>query len=218
MRPAAAIAGIATLVALAGCANTLMPTPVGFDRDGADPFESTPGSGRTPDVRFFVAANRKTTGSTLPAEHFGPQRSQTMRLGTMTVGIGDGQLGWEALEALSRTDERPSDPEMRLRAIDDFGGVWTGLRAMDPEPAVGPRTVERFVAAVREAMAASGTREVYVFVHGFNTSVDGNAAVSASMFHYLGRAGAFVQFEWPSRNSIWSYQADKAAASASLAR
>ncbi len=216
MRPAAAIAGIATLVALAGCANTLMPTPVGFDGEGADPFASTPAGGRTPEVRFLVAANRKTTGSTLPAEHFGPQRSQTMRLGTMTVGIGDGQLGWEALEALSRTDERPSDPEMRLRAIDDFGGVWTGLHAMDPEPAVGPRTVERFVAAVREAMESSGTREVYVFVHGFNTTVPGNAVVAASLFHYMGRRGAFVQFEWPSKGSVFDYHADKASASASV--
>jgi esterase/lipase superfamily enzyme len=203
-------------LASAGCGNALMPTPVGFDRAGANPFASTTAAERTAEVRVFVASNRKTTGSERPAEHFGTGRSQTMRLGTLTVDIGDGSLGWAELAALSRDDRRGSDPELRLRAVDDFGGVWTGLRALDPEPGASTPVANRFAAAVDAAMQETGRREVFVFVHGFNTTVPENAAVSASLFHFLGRRGALVQFEWPSKGSVWDYHADKASAAASV--
>jgi esterase/lipase superfamily enzyme len=212
--PAAAL--LLASLASAGCGNALMPTPVGFDRAGADPFASTTAAERTAEVRVFVASNRKPTGSARPAEHFGTERSQTMRLGTMTVGIGDGALGWPELAALSREDRRGSDPDVRLRSVDDYGGAWTGLRALDPEPGASTQAADRFAAAVEAAMQESGRREVYVFVHGFNTTVADNAAVSASLFHFLGRRGALVQFEWPSKGSVWDYHADKASAAASV--
>jgi pimeloyl-ACP methyl ester carboxylesterase len=230
MRAAAAIAALATLAAAAGCANTLMPTPVGFDASGADPFAATPAGARTADVRIFVAANRKVRDAgdhaarppqeaappPSPGTYFRTERSQGMRLGTMSVRIGDGSVSWPALERVSREDDRTGDPEVRLEAIDDFGGVWIGPPGLDPAPDAGRPVAERFVAAVDEALASTGSRQVYVFVHGFNTTVADNAAVSASLFHYLGRTGAFVQFEWPSKGSVWAYQADRTAASASV--
>ena len=39
-------AGVA-VVLLSGCAQTLMPTPVGFDTTGGDPFLNTPPSRQT---------------------------------------------------------------------------------------------------------------------------------------------------------------------------
>ena len=110
--PAAAL--LLASLASAGCGNALMPTPVGFDRAGADPFASTTAAERTAEVRVFVASNRKPTGSARPAEHFGTERSQTMRLGTMTVGIGDGA---KDLGGVSRNVGHPDDGDLGLAAV-----------------------------------------------------------------------------------------------------
>lgn len=215
----AAIAALPALFALGGCGNSLMPTPVGLDRTGADPFSCTAPSCRNPDVRVFLATNRAVNGGTVPADYYRNDRGDALRLGALDVRIGDGDLPWDRLVDLSRDDGRQDEPPVSLAKVDDFGAVWhpsLELRAVGSGAGVDPEVRDRFSKAITGALADSGSKEVYVFVHGFNTSVDGNAAVSASMFHYLGRAGAFIQFEWPSRNSIWSYQADKASATASI--
>lgn len=214
-----AIAALPALLALAGCGNSLMPTPVGLDARGADPFAVTTDACRGSQVRVFIASNRNVKGGSQPAEYFGNDRDQRLRVGTLDVRIGDGDLPWDRVAEVSRQDGRDGSPPLELAKVDDFGPVWSAsaeIRAVGNPGGVDAAVRDRFTEAVDRALAESGSRELYVFVHGFNTSVDGNAAVSASMFHYLGRAGAFIQFEWPSRDSVWSYQADKAAASASI--
>jgi esterase/lipase superfamily enzyme len=214
-RPAAAIA-IALAAAGAGCGNVLMPTPVGFDRAGADPFAATAPSERGPEVQVLVATNRKLHPSAPAGERFGTERSQELGLGTMAVRIGDGDLSWDRLVELSREDDRASNPPVALRDVEAFGAVWPGPASLDPDPASRKPSADRFLAAVDAALERSGSRQLYLYVHGFNTTVAGNAAVAASMFHFMGRAGALVQFEWPSKGSVWAYQADKNAAAASV--
>jgi len=216
----AAAAALLLAAALAGCGNSLMPTPVGFDRAGADPFAQTAEPDRGATVRLFLATNRsvrKDSGG--PSTYFGNDRADELRLGTLDVRIGDDGLGWPELRELSRRDGRDGTPPMRIAAIDDFGPVWTSaaeLRTGSAEVGIEAAVRDRFAAAVERQLQDSGLDELFVFVHGFNTDIEGNAAVGASLFHYLGRRGALVQFEWPSRNSVWSYQADKAAAAASV--
>lgn len=214
-----AIAVLPALLALAGCGNSLMPTPVGLERSGGDPFSRTTPASRGDDVRVFVATNRTVDGGTSPARYFGDGRDDWIRLGTLDVRFGGGELPWDRLVEVSREPGRQDAPAVALAKIDDFGPVWSAaimIRAEGSEVGVDEAVRQRFEREVGAAFEASGSRELYVFVHGFNTSVDENASVSASMFHYLGRAGAFIQFEWPSRDSVWSYHADKAAATASV--
>jgi hypothetical protein len=80
----------ALLACSAGCANTLMPTPVGLDRAGADPFTQTPPELRSTEVPVFIASNRGVEEQ-VPANspsRFNDKRSQHMHLGVMTVDVG----------------------------------------------------------------------------------------------------------------------------------
>ena len=215
----AATAAPLCLALLAGCGNPLMPTPVGFDRQGADPFARTAQQDRDTRVRLFLASNRTIHQGAAPAAYFGNDRALRLHLGTLDVRIGDDGLAWDRLVDLSRTDGREGSPPVTIRAIDDFGPAWTqaiGMVAMRTPGAIDEAVRGRFTSEIDRELASCGSSDLFVFLHGFNTDVPGNAAVAASLFHYLGRNGAFVQFEWPSRNSVWSYQADKAAASASV--
>ena len=214
-RPAAAIA-LALAAAGAGCGNVLMPTPVGFDRAGADPFAATAPGERATEVQVLVATNRKLHPDAPAGQRLGTERSVELTLGTMAVRIGDRDLGWDRLVELSREDDRPADPPVALSGVESFGAIWTGPDSLDPNPPSRKAAADRFIDAVNGALDRSGSRQLYLYVHGFNTTVPDNAAVAASMFHFMGRAGAIVQFEWPSKGSVWAYQADKNAASASV--
>ena len=208
----------AFLACCSGCANTLMPTPVGLDRAGADPFTQTPPGMRSTELPVFVASNRGVAAH-VPAnspDHFNDKRTQEMHLGVMTVDVGAGKFDWSTLEACSRLDNRPDDPVVSLRSIEDFGAMWTGATALDPDPALDRQVAEKFEAAVNAQLAKSQSKELYILVHGFNTTVPDNSALAAELFHYLGRDGAMVLFEWPSAGSVFAYQVDKSAATASI--
>lgn len=222
MRPSAFIAAAVLAAAQWGCAVALMPTPVGHDQAGGDPFRRTPAGMRTPPLALHVATNRKP----LPADpaggpgdrgvRYGNDRSEALRLGTMQVAFEGVDGRWERLVEVSRADSRTSSPTVRLERIDEIGPLWTGPTGIDPDPALHAEASDRFARSVDAQLEACARKDVFVFLHGFNTTLDDNAALSAQLFHYLGRDGAFVQFEWPSRGSVWDYVADKSSADASV--
>ncbi|MBU3683039.1 MAG: alpha/beta fold hydrolase [Phycisphaerales bacterium] len=219
MRPHRAILAIvaaAAAAALAGCATVLMPTPVGFDTAGADPFARTPAAARTPPVKVLCASTRGVTPGAPPAQYFTTKRSGgVLRLCELTVDVGGSGEDWASLEAISRQPGRTDGPAMTLRGVVDHGSLWTGPEALDPTPGLDEQVMARFAAAVDAALSQGTSGEIYVFVHGFNTTVPDNAALAAGLFHYLGRDGAVMTFEWPSRGSVFDYDIDKAAAGAS---
>ena len=87
MRPRRTVARACAAAVLAvlpvGCAERLMPTPVGFSEAGGDPFARTPASARTDEVRLFVASNRGVRAGARAEEYFTNGRTEQLRLGTM---------------------------------------------------------------------------------------------------------------------------------------
>lgn len=221
MRTLATIASVLVLAAQWGCGTTLMPTPVGHDSQGGDPFERTPQGMRTPPVTVHMATNRRPAPADPGKEatdrrRYGNERGQELRLGTMQVEFDGVDGRWDRLVEVSRSERRPADPPVRLAAIEEIGPLWIGPTELDPDPALDAGVTDRFARSVNEQLARSACKDMYVFLHGFNTTMEDNAALSAQLFHYLGRDGVFVQFEWPSKGSIWDYTADKSSAAASV--
>ncbi len=215
-------AGIA-VVLLSGCAQTLMPTPVGFDTSGGDPFLNTPPSMQTTQLRVLVAADRKPAihdasrgdpASKSGADFFTSERDGSMQFGVATVEFTSKEPGWDYLVKESRTDDRRSDPVLKMVGYEPLGSLWFGIPALDETP---PEAEEAAVTAIAEAvnagLSASRCKDIYIFIHGFNTSFMDNMTLGAEMFHYLGRDGVFINYGWPSQNSLFDYSADKSTAS-----
>ena len=206
-----------------GCANTLMPTPTGFDTSGGNPFEQTPASLKSTSVKMFVAADRKpaihdvTRGdppSKSGVDFFTSNRDSSMQLGRATVTFTSDEPGWDYLAAESRTERRANDPTLTMAGYTPYGALWVGVPQLDEsEPGAEEATSNAFVAAIDEALAASNSKDIYIFIHGFNTEFEDNMALGAELFHYLGRDGAFINYAWPSKGSLFDYSADKSTAS-----
>ena len=58
-------------------------------------------------------------------------------------------------------------------------------------------------------MKRSKRKELTVFVHGYNTSLVENTELLGEMYHYAGRQGAVVNYEWPSAGKLLGYFKDK---------
>jgi esterase/lipase superfamily enzyme len=145
-----------------------MPTPVGFAGTGGDPFARTPAHARTDEVKLYVASNRGVRANAPPDEYFTTERSEQLRLGTMGVAIAGDGMPWPELEGVSRTWPREDGPEVSLRSIDDFGPVWQGIPGLATSAKSDAAVIARFAESVKADLAASTSKQLFVFVHGFN--------------------------------------------------
>jgi esterase/lipase superfamily enzyme len=72
-----------------------------------------------------------------------------------------------------------------------------------------PLADERFYELLRERVAASPRKEIFVFVHGFNVTFEDAARRAGQMHHDLKYQGVPVFFSWPAHDKfVLTYTAD----------
>ncbi len=72
-----------------------------------------------------------------------------------------------------------------------------------------PASEAKFFEQLRQRVAASDAREVFVFVHGYNVTFDGAARRTAQIAHDVEFAGAPIFFSWPSQGGLLKYTIDE---------
>ena len=207
----------AALCALAaGCGSTLMATPAVVVAGEIDPFERVIPERRTSEVPVFIASARTPSGKDDPAGFYSKDRSREVRVGRATVTIGAG-MAWEDLAAESRAGKRTSEPAVALAAYEEFGPLWSSAWPPDfrfdpgwDGAGVSREAGDRFVAEIEAQLEGSRRRQITVYVHGFNTTFEGNTVMAGEFWHYMARDGVMISFDWASRGSVFSYEADKA--------
>jgi esterase/lipase superfamily enzyme len=205
-----------TGVSLVGCGQpTLMPTPVAFE-DGADPIAQTPASDRETTGEVFIVTDRTPSGRTDdPGRFYSNDRDHGLRVGVATVDLAR-DMTWDELHAQALRAKREHEPSLAFSGYEEFGSLWTDIPPLDAASVEDPVVTARFAAALRADLAESELNEIYIFVHGFNTKLLRNTEIAAELHYYLGRRGAIISYEWPSRGSLFKYEADKAAAAYSV--
>lgn len=211
-----------TCLAVGGCAamktsRMLMPTPLGLTlglpHPGGDFSDSCACS--KCEIPVFVVSGRSlredSDSDMKRVDPFGNSRSQYPNLGIAYVKIGDGLSAAEVHEE-TITDRKRKKARVEL--------LRTELvhYPCELEPWLVRDDVIRhdgnpWVQAIEQQFAKSGERKVCIFVHGYNTQYVDNTLLAAEIFHYLGRRGAMISFEWPSESRLLGYIADKGNAS-----
>jgi esterase/lipase superfamily enzyme len=81
---------------------------------------------------------------------------------------------------------------------------------MDPVYLTGPvpKDGDHFAGTLGEALAKSASKDILVFVHGYNFQFDEAVLWAAQLKHDVGFEGVLVLYSWPSLGSRWSYAAD----------
>ena len=197
---------LSTLV-LAGCQPPvrLMPTPEVFLQSEINPFTFNPAFEKSNEIEVFYATNRLPLGPTT-SRHYTVLPSDDLSFGVARMNIGGGPKPWEWLYQLSTTSgDGDSRPPLILDSMHELAVVDGALNATLDSPAA-----DAFFKQVNEALDKSIDKDLMVYVHGANTSVERAAGQAAQYRHFTGRNSVVLFFAWPSAENFLRYATDVA--------
>ena len=209
------VCGVSLLLAAQwGCAGRklsreLMPTPLALTLDVPHPGGDFIAGCECADeaIPVFVMSGRKVEDPDRTPDPFGNERTHIPSLGVAYVTVG-ANLTPEQLHKETTSVKR------RKKAKVVFDRLELGETSLEVDPWRVKDDVVRFqgnpwVQAIKAQLDHSGGRNVTIFVHGYNTEFIDNTLIAGEIFHYMGRKGAMVSFEWPSESRLLGYIADK---------
>ncbi len=148
------------------------------------------------DVRVFYGTNRAPTGDLKPALFYGKARGE-LQYGYLDVTIPASHKEAE-LETQPRWAEYVFDvAESRSRYV-----------LLDK---VAPLAKDEFNRSLRQQIKSSPSKDVFIFVHGFNNTFEDAARRAAQMAYDLDFDGTPILYSWPSQGSATAYAVDEAA-------
>lgn len=175
----------------------LMPAPLLFQKGGSAIVELAPAL-VDDRINLFYATSRLPIG---PRENriytIAPDRR--LHFGEARLRIGEGSTLDELREWSTGTGggDRPFIYLDRMREVATLG--------QDEPP--GPDTAA-WLADLDAAVQASRTKDVIVYVHGANTTVERAAGQAAQLNHFTGRDAVVVLFVWPTAENFLRYPRD----------
>lgn len=192
------------VILLAGCqpAARLMPVPAVFATGDHSPFAGNLALETSNRVQVFYATNRAPVGPR-GSRVYTIVPGQTLYVGNAVVRIGPREKTWEALYALSTTPSAGSRPALKLESLDEVAAIRSG-----PGPETVSTDARRFFDAVNEVLARSLNKDLTIYVHGSNSTVELAAAQAAQYRHFTGRNSVVLVFIWPSAGSGLRYFTD----------
>ncbi len=143
-------------------------------------------------VRLLYATDRARSGTAGPGGYYLPERGVLER-GEVLVSIPPGHRRGQI--------EAPS--LLRLETGPD-------ARRHVTLEAVTPQDTDAFHAHLDAALSAARSREILVYIHGFNVGFDAAMRRAAQLAYDLQYDGVPIVYSWPSRGSTFGYVADTA--------
>jgi esterase/lipase superfamily enzyme len=148
-------------------------------------------------VRVFYGTNRAPTGSQKAAEFYGGAR---------------GELNYGYLDVTIPQTHVEADLETQPRWVEYT--LSTSLAEMRTHYVLLDKVVQLpkddFVRQLRAQIGAAPSKDVFIFVHGFNNSFEDAARRVAQLAYDLDFDGTPMLYSWPSQGSTTAYSVDEA--------
>jgi esterase/lipase superfamily enzyme len=208
---------------LAGCATDkgrlLMPTPVLYQQEPgkSELFAKTVPERRTTGVELLFITDRTPETNPESTQPYGEGRSRSLAFGTAMVEMVPG-LTWADLEYQSGLPKRTRDVNLELGRVSEAGRFPEEPYDLDVTSAGAVRSPtdlkehrrakSGFQDLLRGQLRQSPTKEVVLYVHGFNETFESAALSMGELCHFFGREHVCAIFTWPasaSGNFVTSY-------------
>ena len=171
------------------------------------PFERIPYSG------ILYATDRRPAGEDDEENYYLNDVGQVLRVGVADVRLGDGFQDWERAREVSMLKSRADQYPVRVAGVDEWGVLTDTIPFwVNPERETGgvppPDATARYVSAINVQLATSGSKNVYIYIHGYKVVYENPVLVASELWHFLGYDGAFIAYSWPSTPSKFAYVKD----------
>lgn len=177
----------------------LMPAPAVFLDGGTNAFAANPSLPEDPRIELFYATNRLPIG---PRDNriYTVVPARDLYAGVSTIRIGEEGTTWDRIYEWSTraTDDRR--PFLHLENMNEQATI-------EKDAPLSPEALAWF-AQINAALARSRDKDIIVYVHGANTTVERAAGQAAQLHHFTGRNSVVVLFVWPTAENFLRYSRD----------
>ncbi len=211
------IVALSGLLALLGCGPKMMPTPTVFRTGEVDPFLALPDEFKSNEIEVFFATDRMPKSNPPgPGASYGPRSGDVLRLGRAKVRFGSADSDWETIRHRSLDDRHLG---LTVSSVEEFGKLWTTIPQTDPEFMLAHASVfgddqirrpaNEFIEAINERLAKTESKQVLIYVAGFNTKFADTTQQIAQAVHFMGRDVVGIAYSWPVHTHPFKYCADR---------
>jgi esterase/lipase superfamily enzyme len=155
-----------------------------------------PGKDGYATVRVFYGTNRARSGDARPAQFYGK-------------GRGDLDFGYVDVSIPETHRIGELETQARWTMMTYMAGDVTSERRYVLLQKVAPLPRDQFVSALRGQVQAAAVKDVFIFVHGFNTSFEDASRRTAQLAYDLDFDGTPLMYSWPSQASTTAYTVDE---------
>jgi len=179
-----------------------MPPPVAISTGASDPFVGTPEKEKDSNILVGYATNRMPIGAR-EARFYTRSFDDDLRMGVVTIQIGDGNNSWDEIRELSNNVAHKGQVLLTLANAREVAALGAGdsLETLSP-------TMAKMMGDFNQYIERSPSKEITLYVHGANNNFYRSAAHAAQYRHFTGRQSVVLMFSWPSAESIVRYGTD----------
>lgn len=201
------------------CTSTpkLAKAPNLFQNAAGYPEQISEISERNSSAQILYVTDRLGEDDAQQTVSYGKNRSASMGFGVADISIGDG-LSWERLVDLSSSlDKRPEVEISKVTEHGRFPPTPLTFSVTETGPKVDAQEKAKYTQAtldlqnlVRKRLKAEKTKDIIMYVHGFNNSFPASLLALTDIYHYTGRYGVPIAYSWPSGSGdILGYFTDR---------
>lgn len=179
----------------------LMPTPALFNQGLPDGFAINKAAIADNRMEVFYATNRLPVG---PRTNrlYAVVPGRDLHFGVATIRVGGPGDTIEQLKALSTSTIEDTRPRLNLDTLAEMGTV----DAEAPERLTpGMRA---WLGLVNAAIDRSMDKDIIIYVHGANSTVERAAGQAAQLRHFTGHNSVVLLFAWPTAENFLVYPRD----------
>ncbi len=179
----------------------LMPPPLLLQTGNLSLFEAAPAPDTGTRLQVFYATNRVPIG-TRDSRIYTVVPDQRLHIGRMVMRIGDETSTLDQIIEWSRGTGGSDRPFIHL----ELASEYATLRSNDfGEDAQG---VRKWLSEIDAALERSRAKEIIIYVHGANTTVERAAGQASQLRHFSRRNAVVVLFAWPTAENFLRYSRD----------
>lgn len=205
------------LLLFGGCAGkkkyqlNLLPAPDVYASGIVNPFTGHNPIENLPYRGVLYVTGRAPALEEDDARFYTAEPGRVVRLGWGRIEDGIGDITWEEARRISLMKERTQDYPLSVESIEEIGLFDRSYNPfMDPElVSEEPHAAaEEYAELINKKLATSKKKDIYIFVHGYNTNFEDPLLVASELWHYLGYDGVFIAYCWPATDSGTAYLGD----------
>jgi esterase/lipase superfamily enzyme len=189
----------------------LLPTPDAYSNGLVNPFTDNSPVGDMPYRGVLYATDRKPAAPEDDEEFYTREPSGGLRLGVGRTVIGGEDITWEEARRISILKNRTKEYPLSIESVEEIGLLDRSYNMFvnSKKAAANPRSAEVLYAGlINEKLAVSKKKDIFIYVHGYNTNFEDPLLVASELWHFLGYDGVFVAYSWPATEKGRAYLGD----------